>query len=273
VRHKTPASFYQRARSWLLRDEAQYNLVLGLEYEVLKPDHNFEAPLYFATIEDGGEVVGCGFRTPPFKLGLTKMPLEGVGLLADDVAEVYHSLPAVFGPEEETAAFANSWAKKQSIGIGDAMKMRIFALESLIPPEKPAKGFLRPAFGSDLKLVLEWAVDFGEETGLPGEMSRMVESMVAKNEIYIWEDGRPRSMVAVRGATPNGIRVCYVFTPREERGKGYASTSVAELSHRQFEAGRKFCFLYTDAENPTSNGIYETLGYRMVGEVLDLKFR
>ena len=30
---------------------------------------DYESPLYFATVEGGGEVRGCAFRTPPYKLG------------------------------------------------------------------------------------------------------------------------------------------------------------------------------------------------------------
>ena len=58
-----------------------------------------------------------------------------------------------------------------------------------------------------------------------------------------------------------------MYTPPELRGRGYATALTAELSQRLldgrlFEGGRRFCFLYTDLANPTSNAIYERIGYR-----------
>jgi predicted GNAT family acetyltransferase len=37
---------------------------------------------------------------------------------------------------------------------------------------------------------------------------------------------------------------------------------VACLSQSQLDAGKRFCVLYTDLANPTSNRIYTRLGYR-----------
>jgi hypothetical protein len=54
----------------------------------------------FGTVETDGAVVGCLFRTPPHRLGLTGMPLEAAGAVASAVAEGYPSLPAVTRPPE-----------------------------------------------------------------------------------------------------------------------------------------------------------------------------
>ena len=62
----------------------------------------------------------------------------------------------------------------------------------------------------------------------------------------------------------NGIAIGGVYTPPESRGHGYASACVAALSQRQLDAGRAFCALYTDLANPTSNSIYQKIGYRPV---------
>jgi predicted GNAT family acetyltransferase len=69
------------------------------------------------------------------------------------------------------------------------------------------------------------------------------------------------------GATPSGIRIGPVYTPPELRGRGYASALVAELTRRLIAGGRQFCFLFTDLANPTSNSIYQRVGYRPVTDV------
>ena len=76
-------------------------------------------------------------------------------------------------------------------------------------------------------------------------------------------------MAVARGRTPNSIRVGYVYTPRELRGRGYASATVAEVSQRMLDSGLRFCVLYTDLSNQTSNAIYQRIGYQVVQEVSD----
>ena len=74
-------------------------------------------------------------------------------------------------------------------------------------------------------------------------------------------------MCGVGGPTPNGIRIGPVYTPPEFRGRGYASACVAAASQLQLDAGRRFCFLFADLSNPTSNHIYQEIGYEPVGDV------
>ena len=91
--------------------------------------------------------------------------------------------------------------------------------------------------------------------------------------MYVWEDDSVTSMAAAMDPTPTGVRIGYVYTPPEARGRGYASILVAELSQLYLDRGRSLCFLYTDMANPTSNAIYQRIGYRQVCEVVDIAFR
>jgi hypothetical protein len=61
------AAFLDRAEPWLLKAEAEHNLLLGLAHRLKRSAQGFEPRVYLATVEDDG-VVGCAFRTPPFKL-------------------------------------------------------------------------------------------------------------------------------------------------------------------------------------------------------------
>ena len=85
---------------------------------------------------------------------------------------------------------------------------------------------------------------------------------------YLWEDaGEAVALAGTTGPTPRGIRIGPVYTPPDRRGHGYASNLVAEVSQRQLASGRSFCFLFTDLANPTSNHIYQTIGYVPVVDV------
>jgi predicted GNAT family acetyltransferase len=79
-------------------------------------------------------------------------------------------------------------------------------------------------------------------------------------------------MAAHTGPTPNGVRVGAVYTPPELRGRGYASACTAAVTQRLLADGRRFCFLFTDLSNPTSNSIYQKIGYRPVCDVDQYRF-
>ncbi|MDR2568669.1 MAG: hypothetical protein LBD23_00040 [Oscillospiraceae bacterium] len=53
---------------------------------------------------------------------------------------------------------------------------------------------------------------------------------------------------------------------------GYASSIVAELSHTIMERGKSYCFLFADAENLISCGIYRKIGYYDICVYDDIKF-
>ena len=55
-------------------------------------------------------------------------------------------------------------------------------------------------------------------------------------------------MAAARGPTPHGIRIGFVYTPVEWRGRGYASACVAALSQQQLDQGKSLCFLYSESD-------------------------
>jgi predicted GNAT family acetyltransferase len=126
-------------------------------------------------------------------------------------------------------------------------------------------------------MVVEWTNRFADEALIPANhreaFVRSWVALVTKGEQFLWEDGgRPVSMAALRGWTRHGVRIAAVFTPREARGHGYASACVAALSNHALAAGRRFCALLTDMANPTSNRIYESVGYEKLYEPLRYAF-
>ena len=89
----------------------------------------------------------------------------------------------------------------------------------------------------------------------------------------LWEDDGPVSLAGWGGETPNGVRIGPVYTPPGFRRRGYASALTASVSADRLAAGRRFCFLYTDLANPTSNRIYVEIGYERVCDAMEFVFR
>jgi predicted GNAT family acetyltransferase len=164
------------------------------------------------------------------------------------------------------------------------MRQGVYALEQVeLLQEVP--GSARVATADDRELALRWWIAFADEVlheGGPGRdrAEETLDHRLSSSQagILLWEEGgAPVSLAGWGGRTPNGIRIGPVYTPPELRGHGYATALTADLSQRLldgrlFEGGRRFCFLYTDLANPTSNAIYERIGYRRVAESAEIVF-
>ena len=88
--------------------------------------------------------------------------------------------------------------------------------------------------------------------------------------VWFWDDGGPVHLTGANAPAYGVARVGPVYTPKENRGRGYAGAGVAEVSRRILAAGSRAC-LFTDQANPTSNRLYERLGYRPVVDMANLR--
>jgi uncharacterized protein len=270
------AEFLREAGSLLLPNEARENLILGIAGTmVAAPDRYPERRFWL--LADGGETVAAALRTPPFNLVLAK-PRDDAAL-ATLVAAIDDELPGVVGGRPKADEFARLWSERRGVTTRVLREQGIYALEKVQPMTRPL-GAARAATRDDRPLLLEWLAAFGEEAleeGDPGriEAVKIVEQRLGADDggFLLWEDaGEQVSVAGWGGPTPNGIRVGPVYTPPPLRGRGYATALTAELSQRLLDEGRSFCFLYTDLANPTSNAIYERIGYVRVGESAMIAF-
>lgn len=62
------------------------------------------------------------------------------------------------------------------------------------------------------------------------------------------------------------IRVAPVHTPAHLRGRGYAGAATVEVSRAAPAAGAAEVLLFEDLANPTSNGLYQRIGYRPMAD-------
>lgn len=269
VRHAGPGDFLQRAESWLLASEAEHNLHLSLAY-VRRDAGATGADVLFGTVEQDGDLVGCVIRTPPHKLLITSMPPEAAPDIVGPVAELYDEIPAVLGPADSAVAVASAWTALKGGGWETGMQQRIYRLDQ-VEPVRPVPGAMRLATMDDLELLTDWGTGFARDAGHAFLLAReQVNRMIERQDPHIWQDESPASMAVAQGATPNGCRVGYVYTPPELRGRGYASALIARLRQRMLDSGMTFCVLYTDLGNSTPNAIYQRIGYNAICDVRDI---
>lgn len=185
-RFSTATSFLDRAKPWLLEAEAEHNLILGIAEQLESGNHSYEDPIFLATVEGPEVIAGCAFRTPPFKLGLTRVPEEAVPLLVDEASTLYSSLPAVMGPPSAARRFAEGWSAKHGVDFEVGMRMRIFALDRVVPPAKLAPGRLRPASTHDRELAIEWTQAFASDTGVwGGDPGLLARRLIEEGRLFL----------------------------------------------------------------------------------------
>ena len=269
------AAFYDRAWSFLIAREAEHNLMLGLRSALIQGGV-YQYPPYLAVVEDAGEVVAVAMRTPPHNLILSEMiGARPPQVIADDVYRVYQAeLPGVSGPKTWSKAFAQSWSAISAKPHRLKMEQRIYRLEQVCPVGG-VSGEMRRATEADRDLLLRWQMAFEQEAigeVNPEQAQRIVEMALTadpalRGRFLWWDADEPVSIVGYTGPTPHGMRIGPVYTPPELRGRGYGSACTAAVSQWLLDGGREFVFLYTDLGNPTSNHIYQNIGYEPVSDV------
>jgi RimJ/RimL family protein N-acetyltransferase len=277
-RFANAADFYERAKPQLLGHEACHSLILGIAGQLIDHPELFREEPYLATVEEGAEVIAAALMTPPFGpvLSLGFVP-EGLGLLAGDLHRSYPTLPGVLGPIDAARSFAETWEDLSRQPCRRKRAERVHRLEKVIPAAG-VPGRLRRATEADQDLLTEWFVAFGkealQEVTDPEAASHSVDAYLSTQGmgLYLWENEEPVSVAGRCRPTPNGVTVNYVYTPPEHRNQGYASASVAALSQHLLDEGYRYCFLFTDLANPTSNRIYNAVGYEPVCDVDEYEF-
>jgi uncharacterized protein len=278
-RYDDGAAFYQRVAPFLLAREAEHCLILGLCANISRHPEKFLG-VYLTLVEQDGAVVAVAIRTPPYKLALsyTDEP-DALKLFAADLIGDTSDLHGVLGTPHLSRAFAEEWQRVSGQATQPDLHERVFQLER-VQPVTGVSGQLRQITEADLPLLAMWMEAFDVEalgaTGQhPYEIERLRENFINSDirTMYFWEDGdQVVSMAGCGNPTLNGIRIGPVYTPPELRGRGYASALVAAVSQLQLDGGRRFCFLFTDLSNPTSNHIYQAIGYQPVADMDEYEF-
>ncbi|HEY8426690.1 MAG TPA: GNAT family N-acetyltransferase [Limnochordales bacterium] len=280
VRPHSASEFLQLVEPFLVQHEAEHNLMLGIAIGLVRDPGRFEHPPYLAAVEEAGRVVAAAVMTPPHNLALSRVEASrALELIAEDLHATGWIVPGVVGPKDVSRQFAELWQARTGAPFHLSMALRIYALERVRPPAGVA-GRLRRATDNDRALLLEWVAAFmaeAEHAPDPARAQRVVDIHLHpdRRSLFVWEDGqppRPVSMAAFSRPTPNGVSVSLVYTPPELRRRGYASACVAALSQWLLDSGRRYCFLYTDLSNPTSNHIYQAIGYEPVCDADEYKF-
>ena len=273
-----PETFLATAGSFLRARAAQNTIMLGA-IETLqasgKAAFGDEPPLFGWRAEPGGHIGAAFMHTPPYPVVLTDMTGAAGTELAAELAGRARRIPGVNAAARVGSAFAAAWQERTGQAAHTGMRMRLYALEALVPPDPPPPGRARTASAADAGLMLAWVNAFHDEAGPegPNEAERVVRDSLGYGGMVLWEhEDRPVSLAGRRRAVAGQARIGPVYTPPELRGRGFGGAATAAVTQAALDDGAEDVVLYTDLANPTSNTLYQRLGYRPVSDWAVLRF-
>ena len=233
------------------------------------------APLFGWWQGPDGEVSAAFLHTPPFPVALTTVPAPAAAALAEALAARGRTVGGVNTDPGAAETFARAWHKLTGDAIELHMRNRLFRLGELHWPDPRPPGQARVAGAGDRSLLIAWSEAFHREAQSgPENLVAMVDDRLSYRGLTLWEDtGQPVSMAGLTRMAAGQVRVGPVYTPPGLRGKGYAGAVTCTVSQAARDAGAGQVLLFTDLANPTSNALYQRLGYEPVEDRAVWSFR
>lgn len=223
-----------------------------------------DGTVWIAVRGSRGEVICAAMQTPPHNLFLPRLPERAASAIADALEDAGRDFPGVTGELRTVREFLDRW---QALGGRRSQlthAMRFYVLGTLAHPAD-VSGSPRRATDEDAALVTSWFDAFHDEAE-PDTASEDLAPQVARRiglgQIWLWEvSGEPVSFAGVSAPAAGVARVGPVYTPPAARRRGYGAAVTARATEAGLEAGARHVGLYTDLANPTSNAIYQEIGY------------
>lgn len=301
VFHSQPGAFLAAAEPYLTANPVVANVVTTAAHQARaraasSAEVERSSPYsWYATVHDStgpdGDVVGVAMRTatfPPYPPYVLPMPSQAAAALVQSLHARGEPTTSVYGasPTAERV-FQGCTGFSPDDGRIEQERLRLHELgdREQLRNAHAAPGMLRAPRADEARLLVTWLAAFmreaDEQAGrppgtMPAALADEAEVLdrACKGELWVWADAHdePVHIVGVRGPHLGVARIGPVYTPRDQRGRGYGGTAVAEVTRRMLDGGARVC-LYTDLANPTSNALYERLGYVGLMDFVQLRVR
>ena len=161
------------------------------------------------------------------------------------------------------SSFAAAWARLTGTQSRVSRRSRLFRLHAIVPPSPWPPGSARVATRTDRALLESWFSAFHQEIGEDVRSRAAVDDRLSYGGLTLWESrGAPVSLAGITRTVAGVARVGPVYTPPDQRKRGYGAAVTAAVSLAALDAGAQQLVLFTDLANPTSNALYPRLGYR-----------
>jgi len=258
--------YAERAWDLLAVAPAENTLALTVIQSVRAGRRWSEDPMLFGWYE-AGRTAGAVSMTPPYELLLAAVPDDALGELVSGLRARAVRIPGVNGEIATADRFAAAWTAGSPLRASAAMRLRLYVLGTLRPPTPPPPGRPRRAGQADFAGVAGWFTAFQTEGGVHAvDVGPVVRDRIEAGLVWLWEDTAGTAVsIAARNRTAAGVaRGAPVYTPPEQRRHGYGTAVTAACTRDALDQDAEHVVLFTDLANPTSNAIYQQIGYRPV---------
>jgi FR47-like protein len=222
----------------------------------------------------GAAATAAFLHTPPYPVVLTRMTAGMAAELAGLLAARGHRPGGLNADGTAGGGFTAAWYRLTGDRARVRRRSRLYRLGTLRPPEPAVPGRARVAGPADRDLLVSWLGAFHREAD-PGPVAAgvIVDERLSYRGLTLWEAaGQPVSMAGLTRAVAGQVRVGPVYTPPGLRGRGYGGAVTCVVSRAALGAGVTDVLLFTDLANPTSNALYQRLGYRAVSDWTEWSF-
>jgi RimJ/RimL family protein N-acetyltransferase len=267
-RHAHAADYLAVVGSTLRRRPVINQLPLAIAETCARDPARYGPEAVFYSVELGGAISGAAVQTPPWPVQLSDVTPEAAWELAQAFAANHSPIPGVAGPNDAPAQFAEAYVAARGGSYALESSLGVFELTSVNELHE-TDGRWIVATPEHAALLQSWLEAFHDEATPqdPPPKPDSGASTAASSRAYLWldNDDQPVSFLFNSREVEGWASIGPVYTPPALRGRGYATALVAAVSRHFLAQGRPGCTLFTDLENPTSNAIYERIGYRRIG--------
>ena len=269
------SDYMEKVEHLLIKKEACNHLLLGLMnyYQT-----TISKDIYLGYIMENSSLQYAFMQTPLNQWILADIDHVDEQMIRNLAQFLYTrgmKVPGIQGPTSVAEIFVKEWLPLKKTRAKLYKKELVYRLDkqekTIYTTDKLMKATIK-----EHELVRKWLIHFGKETNeiiTDIRASHMATKYIENGSLYFWlVDGEPVSMANQSQKTKHGVTINAVYTPDAQKGKGYATNLVATLSQKLLDEGNAFCCLLADKENPTSNYVYQKIGYQVVGESVVYRF-
>ena len=265
VRYNNAFELLARCGDVLKSQEAENNNLIQLLQLIVENRGIVRPPYWFGSVQVQGKPIGCCLHALPDGLVATDLPSIAARPLYDALTADIPTPGRIVGSPDFASNLAKIFSSRSKCRTRLSSRWLVYRLDKVNEVPNPACGELRLATSGDRYIVEQWGNAYGDERPSFLNVHDFMLNKLESGELYFWYDNADRTMLTVSGRGMNAQRISSVFTPKEYRGRGYASTAVAAVSEKLLSNGSEYVVLTAGLGEPVAR-IYERIGFYPVGD-------
>lgn len=265
--------FLQSSKSCLDLHEAGNNTILSIANQAGTPGSLLRPPFWFARSTGPNGDVGFAAFAVPDGLVLSDMQKSHCTAVVKNLLRNGIAPERIYAPEYLAYVAAEQVSSVTGRTFSLKRQWRALQIERLIDNYSCAVGDLRQANDADVEGIIQLGDQYDLENPSVVKAADYFLSRLNEGDLHFWVSENSSdilSVLALSGRTDSVIRIAGVFTPKQYRGKGYASSSIVRATNSCLLSGYSSVILVVDTMNDVAVNIYSQLGFEPIHDRLEL---